>query len=276
MLYVSASLVLSAAEQAIRNNPIILWNNVVTVANVSATASDADHPVSYLGNPATHLFWRGSVLTFDDYVTVATGYSGLIDGVGIARHNFFSQQIPVSIEVCTSLSNSPQVWTEVVSPHIPPDDAPLLFWFTAGVYEGVRVRMGQASGGRPEIGALYVHKLLILERSVVPDEAHTPINLGRTTQVYSGRSASGNFLGRRVVGEGRTSQFDFKWFTSAFYRASVDPFVISSQELPFFIAWNPSEYLTDVGYCWTTEDPVPKFDPVTRRVHLTMKLQGIA
>lgn len=274
-LYVSAGIVLTEAEEASELNPIILWDNVA-VTVTAASSEVAGHPVSHLLNPATHLYWQGGVVTGDEYVTVSS-LSTQVNSVGIARHNFGTEGITVSVEVDDG--SSPQTWVEVIAEHIPADDSPLLYRFTLDSYVSVRVRLQVPVGASPEIGVLYVGELLTFERSIDIGTDHTPINQGRQTRRTSRTSIGGNFLGRVVLGETRATTLDFKWLTPEFYRSDVDPFMVAAQEIPFFVAWNPSEYSTDVGYCWIEEggaDPAPEIDPATRRVHLTLRLQGVA
>lgn len=163
----------------------------------------------------------------------------------------------------------------LVQEFMPADDSPLLVQFTPQILSSVIVRLVPGSEP-PEAAVMYIGKLLILERSIDVNVDHTPINQGRITKAVNGMSTSGNFLGRIVTGETRMSTADFRWFTPEFYRSDVDPFVVAAQEAPFFWAWYPTEYPNDVGYVWTTTDLLPEVDPVTQRVALEIKMQGIA
>ena len=167
------------------------------------------------------------------------------------------------------------IYTELAPEFLPADDAPMMVQFNPAAYSLIRVQL-HLNGVSPYAAVMYVGKLLILERSIDIGDDHVPINQARVTSVINGMSTSGQFNGRIVVGETRRTDAVFKWFNPDFYRASVDPFVQHAQEQPFFFAWHPSQYPEDVGYVWTTEDPRPGVDPVTQRVALTLKMQGIA
>lgn len=274
MIVISRSLVLSEVEALSADNPVILWQNLVTTTNVDSTTEDTDFPVTNIANPATHLKWKGGVNTGDEYITITTNFLDEIDGLGVARHNFGSAGIVTSVEGCEDLSDSPQVWTEIVQEVQLADDAPVLFRFEPGIYQGVRLRMQQGSAV-PEAAVVYLGPLLILERSIKIGVDHIPITMARTSKVVNGKSESGNFLGRIVINEFNESGADFDWFTPAWYRTKFDPFVVASKTVPFFFAWNPTEYPFETGYVWMTNDPRPGVDPVTRRVGVQLKYQGI-
>jgi hypothetical protein len=273
-IVISTNLVLSEVEALSADNPVIGWHDLVETTNIDSTTEDADFPVTNLANPATHLRWKGGVNTGDEYVTITTNFLEEIDYLAVARHNFGSANIVVSVEACTDLGASPPIWTEIVQETMLADDAPVLFRFEPAVYQGVRLRM-QPGDELPEAAVMYVGTLLILERSIKIDVGHVPITMARMSKIINGMSESGNFLGRIVINEFNESAADFSWFTPDWYRANFHPFVAASNETPFFFAWNPTEYPTDVGYVWMVNDPRAEVDPVTRRVGVQLKYRGI-
>jgi hypothetical protein len=252
--------------------PLIGYNNIVTAANISTTTATADFPASNLANSATHLKWQGDVNTGDEYITIAGGGSS-INYIAIAKHNFNTVNTFLSVEV--SDTNSPGTWTPVISPQAVTDTHPIIFRFPAATTQ-VRVRIQQAQEILPEAAVVYAGTLLVMQRSIKVDVDHVPITYGRRTDVVSGMSETGNFLGRIVIGEYRQSKADFSWFTPEFYRSSIDPFLIAAQSNPFFWAWSPSEYPLETGYAWLTADAEPFVNPVTRRIALTLNMRGIA
>lgn len=254
--------------------PLIGWNNLVTTGNVASTTADADFPVTNLANPATHLKWKGTYNTGDEYITI-TGLSGTVSYIGVAKHNWGTLGIPVSVEVQTA--NSPSDWAEVVSPQTISDDSPIIFRFTPQSTVSARIKLAVTdTSAVPEAAVVYVGELLVLERSIKIGANHTPITYGRRSNIVNGMSESGNFLGRIVLGESRASKAEFEWFTPTFYRSSIDDFLAAAQEVPFFWAWSPDEYPLETGYCWLTNDAEPDVDPVTRRIALTLEMRGVA
>ena len=207
----------------------------------------------------------------NEYLTVTPGGTD-VDYIGIAKHNFGTSGALVSVEMADT--SSPGTWTELIAPQTVDDDLPIIFRFQ-DVTTQVRVRI-QPAGTAPEAAVLYAGELLVLERSITIGRGHVPVTYGRRTNIVNGMSETGNFLGRIVLGEYRQSKAEFEWFTSDFYRIDIDPFLDAAQEIPFFWAWSPSEYPTETGYVWLTNNAEPEVDPATRRVALTLEMRGIA
>jgi hypothetical protein len=279
MIVIGSGLILSGAligSEANANNPIIGYENLVTASNVSATTEDADHPATALANPATYTYWRGAQGSpgGDDYLTVAVDDDDEIDYVGIARHNFGTGLIPVSVEVQHAAAGA---WTEVVADTLLPDDSPVIFRFTPQAVHAVRVRLQPSLATipvDPEAGVLYVGKLLILQRRIYV--GHTPITLGRQTTIITGRSESGNFLGRIQTGEQRSTSVDLQNLTPAWYRAFFDPFVLAAQLAPFFFGWRPLDYPNESGFAWLTEEPQPSNSRPNGMMSVSLKMNGVA
>jgi hypothetical protein len=47
-----------------------------------------------------------------------------------------------------------------------------------------------------------------------------------------------------------------------------------ARQYPFFFAWRPSEYDTDVALCWTTEDITPTNNGTRALVDVSVSMQG--
>ncbi len=96
MIVISSSLVMSESDLT-PDHPIIGYRNIVTIDNIVADGEDPDYPVTNLANPATHLRWKSDAADLQ-YLTITTGSADPIDYVGIAKHNFGTAEIAVSIE----------------------------------------------------------------------------------------------------------------------------------------------------------------------------------
>src|SRR5262245_189864 len=169
---------------------------------------------------------------------------------------------------------TPPTSAQAVVPSSVTNDTPILFRWAPTTIASVRIRM-RPELVAPEIAVVYVGELLVLERSIKIDAEHVPVTYGRRTNIVSGMSESGNFLGRIVLGEYRQSKAEFSWFTPEFYRLKIDTFLAAAQENPFFWAWSPVEYPAEVGYVWLTNDAEPEVDPVTRRISLELDMRGV-
>lgn len=276
MIHNEDTLVLSSADAGL---PVIGWHNIVNTGNIDTTTEDADFPASNLASPSTYLKWKGGINTAQiEVITIDISTPTSIDYFAIAKHNFGTIGARLTVEINTN--DSPD-WVmldyEDNSPPgvFPDDDCPLIFRFTPTTITGIRLTVNGGSD-IPEAAVVYVGRLLQVERSIKVDVDHKPLPLGRRTKIVSGMSESGNFLGRVVLHQFNESVAEFSHITPDWYRANFDPFVLSAQELPFFIAWNPSEYPEDVGFAWLTSDPEPEVAPSTRRMSVDLNMRGIS
>ena len=277
MIVISRNLVVSPTEAALPpGTPWIGWQNIVTATNVSSvTSADAQHPISLVANPFTHLQWISGVNTGDEYITIGPlTLTDPIDYVGVARHNFGTTRSIISIEGIPDPGASPQ-WVELVQGQILPNDSPVIFRFTPQILTGVRLRIQPGASNVHRAAVVYVGKLLLMERGVKIDVDHVPLPYGRKAKIATGFSESGNYMGRIVTQESRESKANFAHITPTWYRAKLDPFIAASKQQPFFWAWNPSEYPLETGYCWMVNEPVPATSPVTRRVSIDLEMRGV-
>lgn len=255
------------------DNPLIGWRNRVTASNVSATSQETGFPASNVANVSTALRWQGAASSppMDEHLTFALETEELVDYLAVARHNFYSAQIAVSVEVLNE-ATSPDSWDEIVSPVIPPNDGPLLFRFTPQAIGSIRFRM-QPGTAVPRAAVVYCGDLLVLQRRIYV--GHTPVNYGTRLSVANHRSISGDFLGRIVLGEKTMTQVAMQDLTPAWYRSQLEPFRVAAKELPFFFAWRPSSYPYEVGFVWTANDPQPQNQLPNGMVSFSMDVEGV-
>lgn len=257
------------------NNPIIGYENRVTIANITSTTEDPDLPVINLANPATHLYWEallGSPSFNDEYITIAVDTAELIDYVGIVRHNFYSASIPISIEIQSVEAGA---FVEVIADTLLPNDGPVIFRFAPQAAVSIRIRLQPSLAATPlapQAGVVYVGKLLVLQRRIYV--GHMPITMGRQTKIVNGRSESGNFLGRIVLNESRATQVSLMNLIPAWYRTYFDPFVAAAVEIPFFFAWRPLDYPYETGYAWLTDDPKPSNQRPNGMMQVSFSMMG--
>jgi hypothetical protein len=267
MIVVSSSLVLAASGTEGANNPVIGYEQLATIANVSATSEDANNPVTNVCNPATNLGWV-SDSTSTQYVTVNHNRVDDVDYVGIAEHNLGSTGCAVSIEAYTTADG----WVEVVQAALLADDQPAIFRFTPASYEQVRLKL-EPDGTEPAIAVVHVGKLLVLPREIYV--GHTPITLGRSIQATNGRAERGKFLGRIITQESVSTAVSLPHLPKGWYRTHFQPFVEYAEAGAFFFAWRPQEFPNEVGYAWLTSDPRPVNSRPEGFVEVELNMSGI-
>jgi hypothetical protein len=274
-LVISSNLTLNATDESSLSldHPIIGWENIATISNITATTSDALFPVTNLVNPATHLYWQvGGAFSpaIYEYITVNTNTSDPIDYLAIAKHNLGSLNIPITIGYFDT--NSPPVWHDLVAESLLGDDSPAMFRFTSQSLSTISIRLGPTSL-LAQIAVLYTGKLLVLPRKLY--QGFVPINYGRIAKVTSGRSEAGNFLGRIVTQEFVKDSVPLSLISPTYFRDHIADFLVDSKENPFFIAWRPQTYPREVGYCHMTNDPIPINEPPHGLVAMTLEMTGI-
>lgn len=272
---ISSSLVLSSVDDGTNaDNPIIGYENLITIENVISDTADVNHPATNLANNSTRLRWQGVHSESDQYVTVTLDNNEEIDYLAIARHNMYTGLFAVSVEGLVDASESPTLWEELVSDVILPNDGPTIFRFTPGIYQGIRLRIQSSpTDTAPFIAVMYVGKLLVMQRRLYV--GHKPASYARQSKITNGRSESGNFLGRVVLNQMVKSSAAFNNLTPSWYRTYVDPFVIASKDTPFFFAWRPGSYPRECGFMWMTNDPDMNNQRPNGMVQTTFEMSGI-
>jgi len=271
---ISQALLLNPPVDVHLNTPVFGWRNLAEGATVTATTEDGDHPATNLANPSTALRWLASPGSpvADEFLTVTFGTPQEVDYLGIAVHNFGTGQFPLSVEV--DAGGSPQ-WEEVIEEHIPANDDPLLYRFTPQTIIAIRLRIQPSElAAIPFAAVLHTGKLLVMPRGTHTD--HVPINLAIKTNVMTGRSETGNFLGRVVLSESTDTSIAFRQLGATWYRSEMQPFIAAAKSDPFFFAWKPQEFARDVGYCWLTGDPEPTRHFDTGTMAVTLQMGGVA
>jgi hypothetical protein len=267
VVIISENLVIAEGGTLDGNSPLIGYANQVTTSSVAATTANASYPVSNLANPATHLQWKGTATSATEYITITP--SGAVDYLAIARHNFGTAAITV---VAQTTVDSGATWVDQAT-ILPGTDEPILFWFASDTYDTVRLKL-TVGATLPALAVLYAGALLRLQRHVYV--GHTPITMGRDVKSANGMSEAGHFLGRVVVGEGRSTSLPMENLTPSWYRTYMDPFVIAAQERPFFFAWRPGDYPLEIGYCWLTNSPRPTNQRSNGMMQVEFQMAGIA
>lgn len=237
------------------NLPIIGYQNVGQ--SISTDSENLNFPATNMANPSTFLRWEGLVSSpaETEHILMNISVTDPLDYVGVARHNFGSAGIAVSVE--GNDGSSPATWTQLTPPTIPSDDAPLIFRFTPQSFSQLRIVLESGSEA-PTAAVVYAGKLLVFEHGIQGD--YTPLPFARTHNIITGRSENGNYLGRIQTRSSLESNASIQFLTPPFYRAEVDPFLAVQADTPFFFAWAPDDFPEEVSFAWLTNDPMPQFD----------------
>ncbi len=267
MIVISSALVLAQQSGEVDGDlPAIGYRSIVHADSVTSTYHLPSYPASNIANPATHLEWRSSTIG-DQSVGFPNIDNEEVDYVAIAKHNLGSAEIAVYI---VGIQDGDQVW--LTDPVMLSDDSPAMFRFEPGVYSEIYIIM-LSGAAPPRIAVAYVGKLLDLERKIYV--GHTPMVDAVEQEVANGRSESGNFLGRIVLGERTESPVPLSLISPAWFREHMRPFLASARERPFFFAWRPASYPFETGYAWFSSVPKPAPAGPSNLIAMDWQLSGI-
>jgi hypothetical protein len=269
MIVLSNTLVLSEVQVYGADNPIVGWHNIVSAGLLTADTEAAGFPVGNLANPNTSLEWRGADAGAQT-VALLTDAAAPLDYIAVARHNFGSAAIALSVEGRASAGAAA---VEIVQPAILADDAPVIFRFAPRSLYEIILRL-QPGAAPPRAAVLYAGKLLVMERGLYVD--HTPLKFARKTSVVNGRAESGDFLGRIVIGEYREAPAKFMLLDPDWYRAQMEPFLAAAQERPFFFGWRPQTYPRESGFAVLINDPQPVPSDPSHLIEIELQMRGIS
>ena len=267
MIVISSSVVLTASEITDTRNPRIGWKNIVTAGNVSADEESDAEPVVNIANPATYLRWRGET-TAEQAVQVTLVAAQDVNYFAIARHNLGTSGATLAFQYSSDGSS----WTDAISPLVLSTDNVVIYEFDTVFARLFRLLITPGSEP-PSIAVLHIGETLVLQRRIYV--GHTPLPYGRKTTVSNGRSESGEFLGRTLRRQFLESSVDLQNLTPAWYRQHMDPFVEAARTRPFFWAWRPAQYPSEVGYAWLTDDVKVSNQRPNGFMQLSFSMQGV-
>lgn len=265
MIVISQSVVLGALVQADLNSPVFGWHNIVSESTIAADVEQPGYPATNLATVNTWQMWRAATAADVTFLVDSDGLVEL-DYVALAKHNLGSGQYTVTVYTTLGVG-----WTQVAQ-FIPATNSPILVRFPKGLYSQIRVDITSGSQA-PYIAVMYVGELLVSERRIYV--GHSPITLNRRSDILSGRSEAGNFLGRVVLQERNQTAVALNNLTPLWYREKFQPYVLAAIDQPFFFAWRPLSYPEEVGYAWLTDDPSPTNQSPNGMMQVGLNMTGI-
>jgi hypothetical protein len=252
MIYISDSLYISQFQSnPSLGFPLIGYQSILTISNVSADSSPDLTPVINLVNEQTNQFWKSDSLAEQNIYFNNSG-SADIDYIGIAKHNFGSGGVEYKLQGTNEIdSDGMASWTDITDGYIPENNNAIMHHFTNTQFAIYRLNL-IPDATLPHIAHIKLGKVLTVHRCI--KSPHSPITLSRDTQKVNNTSEDGSYLGRIVKRRYLQTKYEFKNIRPLFYRQYVDPFSIHAETGCFFIAWKPMTYPTEVAYGWTNDN----------------------
>lgn len=266
-IVISPAVVLSATPETDPRNPRIGYHNLISVSNVSADEETDDEPAINIANPSTYLKWRGTS-TANQCVYVTLSEARDVNYFAIAKHNFGSTGATITFQYSTNGTD----WSDASTSQAPNTDNVLIHEFETVFARHFRLFI-EPGDEPPSIAVMYIGEILVLQRKFYV--GHTPISYGRATTVSNGRSEAGQFLGRHLRREFLETSVDLQNITPTWYRQKFDPFVEHATTKPFFFAWYPSKYPSEVGYAWLKGDIRPTNQRSNGMMQVSFSMEAI-
>jgi hypothetical protein len=216
------------------------------------------------------------------YASVRSGIDGILKAVMDANDpsdgaaSWVSSATLETWTVATSGSPTARINNDVIGTantgYAPTDDTPIMLVSTpkTGRYLHLRITGGSAV---PRIAVIYAGVSLAMAKAV--SGPYAPISMSRDTVLMRSMSRSGQFLGQSYRRNGVVSSATFKNLDDAWVRANFNAFSKSARQYPYFFAWNPSLYPTEVGYVWTEKDIIVKYNGTINLMDVTFEMRGI-
>jgi hypothetical protein len=262
---VSPSVVINVLTDEPLTHARIGYDNFVPAATVTATSEATPWPADSVQRENTFERWQPT--SGNGSITIDNGTAKSADYIGIAAHTLGSAGSTLTIAY--SSDNSTYTTIETVSPS---DSSAIMVIFAEVTARYFRVSVAGATA--PQIGVIYLGMALAMERAIY--SGHTPVTLGRMTEKRPTKSESGQFLGSSTIRQGLQTNFTWNNLKADWYREYFDPFVKSARNLPFFIAWRPSKFPNEIGYCWSTNDITPTNSGGLDYMSVSMRVEGYA
>lgn len=154
------------------------------------------------------------------------------------------------------------------------NNSPIIFRFAQQLVGAVRVRIQPGTSNPPAIAVAFAGLILVIQRRIYV--GHGPANLNSETQILTGRSERGVYLGRVERNTFRATSVEIPNLTATWVRDNFAEFIETVKAEPFFFAWRPATYPDEVVFCWTRGDVKVTNDLPNGMMRASFDIQGVA
>ncbi len=246
MIYITDLRDLALVNAGQKNNPYLLWDNIIADASVSGTAVLTGGARENIQTVSTYDKWRPDVTGTSAILDFDCGSSKTANSMALAAHNLSSFSAIVTLYSSTDGSS----WTSLQSA-TPSDNSALGFRFPAVSARYWRLAVtGLTAGDLISIGVLILGEELIFPRRFYQDFA--PVLTATEVELQSNVSVGAQLLGATVVSRGSTIPFAINNVEPGFFRSAewLNFQTQFSFGRGFFFGWRPGKYPQDFYYCW--------------------------
>lgn len=280
MINISNALYITALP-TLGNRPIVGWQSIITLSNLSASEELASRPAINLWNPDTYLVWEADVVPTDGliYITIENTGSDAVDYIGIAKHNFGTAGIEYNLQE----SDNGADYTDVTDARTPTDDSAIVDYFDQSSANYFRLQLN-CGATAPVIGHMKLGAALILQHPMYV--GHEPETLSRYCRDIANVSDTGQYLGTVIVRrwqEGMVKQQNTEaswvrtYLTQFIQHVAIDRPDDGTPQGPFFFAWRPAVYPLECIYGWAKPGSIkPQNQSPNGDMEYDFKITGIA
>ena len=260
---------LAAADQT--NNPVVLWDNIATVSNITSKFGDET------GGPATNAV---TGTTYDPAIPTVSGGIAALEVTGsslvansacIYAHNIADISASVRIQYSDDGGTS---WTDAGAGTVTPSDNQAIIWrFDEQTHDDWRVQIFNASTNQPIIGGFCIGTEIVIEQRFYAGYA-PPITPNRV-DLIDNQSEGGHLLGTRFVQRGSAASVGIQHVSPATLRAATWKAFQNhfNQGGGFSFAWRPTKY-GDGFWSWRGGDVIaPRNMGINELMEFTMDLR---
>lgn len=261
-------------------NPVILYNNLITDATITATSEAVNYDVEYLQDNKTFSYWKASASGTNNII-IDFGSDTFVGALGIASHNLKGSKLTLyKSSNGTDWSVVLAQWnvlkenailkliSEYESEYLKYEDGEPIELEDGGYLEGEESesylsrywKLEIISDTAPQIGVLYLGEYFQFEYP--PEIPVIPIRQGIVA--VSERSNAGHLLGTDIRYYQNNANFLFRNITRGWYLSKLKMFWDDHAKLlkGFFFAWDLENRDSDIYYCKITSDSIMQ-EPLT-------------
>ncbi len=241
---------ISIASYVVGSNQPLNHARILYAPLGGTITGDGTNP-SYAANDYTSQRW--ALIPGTNAWKLVTVADAAIDCVFIAAHNLSGKTVTISTAATVGGTHTDRATAS------PTDNTTIAILFNntgTGVAYTIReVRVTINEGTDIAIGVIRAG--LALQMPIPIYGGHKPLNLNRITEAQQQFSETGQWLGRIIKRRAVASAYDWEYLTPSWYDTYFEPFAQTLPLQPFFIAGNPTQITSDVGFVWTDRDVEP-------------------
>lgn len=235
------------------NNPFISFENLFSSSVATKTTEggteQTDGAALNASTGTTYDYWSAVRSGTSVSWRCVFGTNRRLRFAGVAGHNLADLGATIALQYST---NSGSSWSDCGAGSVTPsDNSNIGFYFDNTDADYWRFRVTNLTTDDPvNIAVLWGGITMTVERRVY--QGFEPVLSPTEVDLQSNVSEGGNLLGSTVVRRGSTLNFAPQNLEPSFARGDdmLDFIPSFNSGNPFWFAWRPTKYLTDLHYCW--------------------------